>query len=442
MKYELIAGRLKKDIEARKYASGQRLPSIRYLAEEMGTSKGTVIKALEILEKENLCYAVPKSGFYVIQRDQVVKTDSVVYPFDKVLIHPSMLPYKEFQHCVKKATDHLEAEHYQYGEFEGSRRLRAEITSSLANEGIAVDIDQVLITNGAIQSLNLLIQYISQNKMTLLVENPTYDLVLRMTEHYPIDLVTIDREPDGYDSKLLEERMKEADFFFVMPNHHNPLGVTLSVQWKKSLLKLSEKHDVILVEDDYLADVLPRKKFPSLRYLDLGQRVIYVRSFSKGFLPGVRLGYTVLPDMKTTIKEELLGLKKQTDYCSATFNQQAMTYYIQTGMFDRHRKKMKTLYMRRMNKVKKLLDVFLPGGIHCEADVSGIFIYLHFDRRINENLVDQWSGKHGIQLVWGGRSHLDYRTQGIRLCVSGMTDDEAVKGLRILLSGLGKMINP
>jgi DNA-binding transcriptional MocR family regulator len=440
MRYKEISEAIITRINNKEFKNGSRLPSIRNLSSEYQCNKSTIIKALSLLEKDNFCYGVPRSGYYVIEKEIVKVSTTIEYDFKHVKIHKEYLPYKEFHHCATKAIISMDSNLYQYGDPKGLFCLRNTVYNQLFEEGIYSDAKGIVMTSGAIQGINYLLQLIKKQGKSLLIESPTYSSIIKMIKFLDIDYDLISRINKGYDLKELEEKLKAVDYFYIIPNHHNPLGDTLSYELKQKVLKLCKKYDVYIIEDDYLADIVTDIKTKSLRYYDENNSVIYIRSFSKGFLPGIRLGYVEFPKTYEYL-DDFVDIKLLSDYCTSSHNQYALYYFIQTGMYKRHIYKIRNVYIHRMTIIKGALESLLPNWIQCNFDKTGIFLYFHINKEIDGVLLKKLLDKRKIKVAFNNEFLTGDVTSitGIRLCIASYSIDDILVGLKELIALLNSL---
>jgi len=434
MKYIEISENIILRIKNKEFRNGSKLPSIRELSNEYKCNKSTIIKALTQLEDNHYCYGVPRSGYYVIEKETVNESTMIECDFEHVRIHSEYLPYKEFHHCATKAIKSMDSSLYQYGDPKGLLNLREAIYKQLFDEGIYTDSNRIVMTSGAIQGINYLLRLIKKQGKSLLIESPTYSSIVEMIKLLDVDYHCIARNHAAYDFNDLDEALSRVDYFYIIPNHHNPFGDTLTYEVKQKILKLCIKHDVYLIEDDYLADIVTDVKVKSLRYYDESNSVIYIRSFSKGFLPGIRLGYVEFPNNYEDL-DDFVYIKQFSDLCTSSHNQYALYYYIQTGMYKRHIHKIRNVYTHRMTILKGALASLLPKWVQCNFDRTGIFLYFHFMKKIDDDKLRKLLKKRKIRVAFNDAfvMHDSNEITGLRLCVSNYPIDDLLVGLRELI---------
>ncbi|WP_034680710.1 PLP-dependent aminotransferase family protein [Caldalkalibacillus mannanilyticus] len=347
-KYQALFQRMEELIQNEQYKTGAKLPSIRSLAEQYVCSKSTVIKVFQELEKRHLVYSVPKSGYYVVKRSFEGK-ESKGTKIDFATSAPdwSHFPYVDFQHCINKAIDTYQHELFVYGTPQGLPSLIEIVQKQLEGYQVFAKSEQIFITSGVQQALAILNSLPFPNRKTkILIEQPSYHLLIQHAEMNNLPMLGIRRSAEGLNFAELEKLFREEDikFFYTMPRFHNPLGTSYSQKEMKELVRLADQYDVYLVEDDYLADYEQDSKIDPLYAYDVNERVIYLKSYSKIMFPGLRVGVAVVP---RAIMEAFQQYKKILDIDSSMISQAALEIYIKSGMFERHKKRIRESYISR-----------------------------------------------------------------------------------------------
>ncbi|WP_172195027.1 PLP-dependent aminotransferase family protein [Saccharibacillus qingshengii] len=364
----MIAGSMKE---------GDKIPSIRTLSERYVCSKSTVIRALSELERTHLIYASAKSGYYVLGRAAQPERRSRTIDLVHSAPDPEIFPYLDFQQCLNKAIDTYRNDLFLYGTPRGLPSLIREMQRHLAGYQVFAEPERIFITSGAQQALTLLAGMpFPGGAETVLVEQPTYPLFIAYLEAHRIPAVGIRRDADGIDLDELERifRGGRIKFFYTIPRFHNPLGSSYTRRQKERIVQLAARYGVYLVEDDYMADLEQDAKSDPLYAYDREERTIYLKSYSKILFPGLRVGAAVLP---RELSESFGRYKQLLDIDSSMLSQAALELYLKSGMFDRHREKIRARYSRRSELLGTAIcqareeypGVFTgpapsPGGIH------------------------------------------------------------------------------
>lgn len=440
-KYENIIDYIESLIEKKKLSQGQRLPSIRYLANEFGFSKSTIIRAYNELEANHKIYSIPKGGYYLVEKLDIETQDYDSINFLDAVPDPRLLPYKEFNHCINRAVEQYKNKIFTYIESQGLESLRKSLAGHFQESQIFTSQENIFITSGAQQALSILCSISFPNgKKSILVEQPTYNLMQRLAELNDIKLVGIERTENGLDFKELERIFKEEDikFFYTIPRLHNPLGVSYSEKEKRKIAELAGKYDVYIVEDDYLADIDINKKAQSIYYYDISNKVIYVKSYSKAFMPGIRIGAVVL---HKNLIEEFAKLKRYNDLNTSVVAQGALEIFINSGMYKNHCKKVRKAYKKKMDVVK-LIFASMESGLRHKMEVyvpeTGFFLWIKLPDEINADFfIEKLKSKKVF--VSSAKEYFikrDTKENCFRISISKLTDEEIKSGLMILIKEL------
>ncbi|MFL1997633.1 PLP-dependent aminotransferase family protein [Lysinibacillus irui] len=354
--------------------TGSKLPSVRQLAEQFSCSKNTVIRAYNELEKEHFIFSIPKSGYYVVNKLEQPTTSQYVVDFLSAGPDKTIMPYIEFQHCINQAIDIYKEELFSYSDQQGLYSLRVQITKYLQSLQVFTDPDRLFIVSGSQQALHLLVSMPFPNgKSNILIEQPTYFGFIESVHLHQATTFGIDLTMVGIDLERLEYIFRNNDikFFYIVPRFQNPLGHSYTNAEKRKIVELAEKYDVYIVEDDFLGDLDPDSKSDPLFAYNPSGRIIYIKSFSKVFLPGLRVATVVLP---TIMMNHFLRYKFSADFNSAVLSQGALDIYLKSGMFNSHIKTIKALYVGKMKALQEACESLLPSHTNFTKPVSGFYL--------------------------------------------------------------------
>lgn len=398
-KYLAVSNEIENMIKSGRYKEGERIPSIRSLTQNYNCNKSTVISALNELERRHIVYSLPKSGYYVVTRKpNLIKGEKFILNFSSSAPDPEVFPYLDFQHCINQAIDIYKNDLFIYGTPKGLSSLIDVIQKQLANYQVFTNKKNIFITSGVQQALSILATIpFPNNKETILIEQPSYHLFIDYLETHKIPVVGIERTSEGIDMLELERIFKSENikFFYTMPRYHNPLGTSYSQEEKKKILELAKKYDVYIVEDDYLADFEQNLKADPIFSYDNFSHVIYLKSYSKIIFPGLRIGIAVIPE---SIIERFSKYKSVLDIDSSMLSQAALEIYIKSGMFERHKEKIKASYLLRAKCLTSLLEKKIDSCNHIYkySPLKNICVhtYIELDEKIScEKLINRLKKK-------------------------------------------------
>lgn len=407
LKNEWIYSQLKTQIqEAGMLQAGAKLPSIRKLSQQFSCSKSTILTSLRKLENQHLIYAIPKSGYYVVDHQLSIQPQMNDY-IDFATSSPSWhaFPYKDFQHCINKAIDTYQEDLFRYGTPKGLPSLITEAKKLLTNYQLFPKEENIFITSGVQQALSLLsIMPFPNGRSTILVEQPSYHLYMDYLKTYRLPAIGIKRTTCGIDLDELESIFSAHDikFFYTMPRLHNPLGTSYNKKEKDAIRKLAYKYNVYIVEDDYLADFEQNLKIDPIFTDDTEDYVIYLKSFSKIMFPGLRIGLAVLPDI---LIQTFQQYKNTTDIDSSMISQAALELYLKSGMFERYQKKVSEAYASRAKILQQSITTHL-AEYQASTDIC-MHSHLVLPRQVNIQQLIQHLMQRDIYLDTIKRNYLD-----------------------------------
>lgn len=305
---------------------------------------------------------------------------------------PDVFPADEMSEACVRVLRDIGDLALQYGSTEGFRPLREMIVRHTARYGIQVTPDNVLITSGSQQALDLLGKILINPGDRILVESPTYLGALQAWSAYGAEYVTVPMDENGMVTDALENALRSGPkFIYVLPNFQNPTGVTLSLERRHKLLELADRYGVPIVEDDPYGQLrYEGENLPSVVDLDSQFRysgeacysgnVIYLSTFSKILAPGLRLAWVVAP---AQVIRKLTQAKQGADLHTATFNQCVAYEVARGGFLDRHIETIREVYGHRRNVMLGAMDAYFPPGVEWTHPQGGLFLWGVLPETIN-----------------------------------------------------------
>jgi len=342
-------------IESGALRPGSKAPSIRQFAHAHGVSVYTVVDAYDRLVALGYFVSRPHSGFFVRRRESRTRTPGETgsnYNFDSMwylrrVFENRALRMKPgcgwlpgdwlFEDGVRRSLRSLASEEVDlggYGEPKGFLPLRQLARDMLAEQEIVLNADQILLTNGSSQAMDMVARRLVREGDAVLVDEPGYPNLLFSLRFLGAKLVGVPRTPQGYDLTVLEQQILEhkPKVFFTQPRLQSPTGSIAHLAHLHRVVQLAEKHQILVVENDIYADLDPEPR-PSLASLDQLQRVVYISSYSKTISPNLRVGFVAAhPD----VLEDLAQLKMISGLTSSEFAERLVYGALIDGRWRKH----------------------------------------------------------------------------------------------------------
>lgn len=354
---------------------------------------------------------------------------------------PELLPIDQVKAASDTVLSELGQQALQYSTTEGYPPLREQIVQHMARYGIKVGLDNVLITSGSQQALDLIGKLLINPGDSILTENPTYLGALQAFTAYQAQYVTVPIDDNGLQVGLLEAALRTGPkFMYILPNFQNPAGVTLSVTRRYDLIALAEQYGIPIIEDDpygqlrYEGEHIKPLVTLDAEYLGCDTHggytgnVIYTSTFSKTLAPGLRLGWIVAPE---DVIGKLVMMKQGTDLNTSTFDQMVAYEASRDGFIDKHVHTIREVYHHRRDVMLASFEEYFPPEVHWTHPEGGLFLWVTVPESIDtaELLKDALQQK--VAFVPGHSFHPNGGgTNTMRLNFSNAGDDMIREGIR------------
>ena len=418
-----IVARIGEMVDTGRLRAGAKLPSIRQFAHQNGVSIFTVVESYDRLVASGYVVSRLNAGFFVCARTASVHSQVSEAPsalsagsFDNSwylqrIFENHHLPYKPgcgwlppswlFEDGVRRAMRSLTAADPMplgdYGDPLGYPPLRAWICESMRQQAIHIQPHQVLLTQGASQALDLAVRWLVGPGDVVLVDEPGYPNLINALRFVGVRPHGAPRTPDGWDLAALEDLIVRLrpKVFFTQPRFHSPTGSVATLQQLHKVLRLAEKYDVLLVENDIYCD-LDTEARPSLASLDNLSRVVYVGSFSKSIAPSLRCGYLLA-------HADIMGDFSRLKMFSGLTSSELIERIVHVALSDSHRPRyLRSLRTRMTQAHERCAQRLRQMGfeLFCEPR-GGLFLWAWHPRI--QNVVDlaARASVHGIMLAPG-----------------------------------------
>ncbi|HOU15513.1 MAG TPA: PLP-dependent aminotransferase family protein [Anaerolineae bacterium] len=346
---------------------------------------------------------------------------------------PELFPVREIEEACSYLLREVPKVALQYSTTEGYRPLREFLAEAMAKYGIRHSPDNILITTGSQQALDLIGKIFLDPGTFVLTDRPTYLGAIQAWRAYEADFVTVPLDDDGMQVELIEDVIKTTPvrYIYVLPNFHNPAGTTLSEARRHLLVEIARKYDLIIVEDD---------PYGALRYTGediipiaalAPERTIYLGTFSKTLTPGVRIGWVVAP---AEIIHRLVQAKQGADLHSSTFDQMIANDVAQRGILKVHVRKLRKVYGERRDVMLDALAEFWPDGSSWTTPKGGLFLWARVPESIDTLAFMPKALEKKVAYVPGVHfyPHEDGGHNAMRLNFSNAQPEMIVEGIRRL----------
>jgi 2-aminoadipate transaminase len=337
----------------------------------------------------------------------------------------------------------------QYGPTEGFDDTKRCVAEVMAAEGMRVDLDDMLITTGGQQVIDLVTKTLVDPGDVVICEAPTYPGAVPVFSSYEADVVQIEMDSDGMRIDLLEETLdrlaadgRRPKFIYTVPTFQNPAGVTLSAPRRQRLVEIARERELLVLEDNpYGLLRYEGEPLPPLHALDGGVYVLYLGTFSKILSPGIRLGWVVAP--APVLAKINLG-KQAADLCTSSLTQQLVSVYFAEGRWEAYVQDLCAIYRRRRDAMLDALAEFFPAEAEWTQPGGGLFVWATLPEFIETgDLLAKAIQQESVAFVPGSAAYVDGRGgSSMRLNFSAVGEDEIVEGIRRIGKVIDEQISP
>ncbi|MEH6943129.1 PLP-dependent aminotransferase family protein [Bacillus sp. JJ722] len=446
-RYVQVYKKIKKEIMEGKIPPNSKLPSIRNLADALNLSRNTTQLAYEQLLAEGFVRSESKRGYFV-ERLPIdnYSTSSIKVNFQQTVKSPSkdMIDFRlgavDEEHFPLDRWRILsnrilkDSSIYTYGDHQGDPLLRESIAKYLyQSRGVNASADQIIVGSNTQQLLFLLCLLLKNQFHSIAFEEPGYQGAKEVFRQLGFDIESIPVNCDGLQLQTLEKA--NSKLVYVTPSHQFPLGMIMPIHNRLALLNWAEKQDGYIIEDDYDSEFRYKQKpIPAMFSLNNNERVIYIGSFSKALLPSIRIGYLVLPN---SLLKNYKKIKLLFEQSASNIHQRTLHYFIEEGAWGVHINKMRSIYKKKMIKIKEVMQQYTPPSIKLSDTTLGMHIILKIHTSKTEDELIELAAQHHIKVY---KTSIYYETPNVNtgfvqlmLGFAGLTEFEIEKGLKTLM---------
>ncbi len=435
-RYEAFAHEIAESIAGGQLRPGERVASVREASRSRGVSPSTVFEAYYLLEARGLLEARPRSGYFVSRavgrpaepqssqtatNERAVEVSELVFqvlghagnrglvPMGSAFPSPSLFPLPKLALATGKALRRLDPWRTVEDLAPGSAALRRQIGLRYLAMGCGVDADELVITNGAMEALNLCLESVTQPGDLVAVESPTFYAALQALERHSLRAVEIATHPrTGIDVAALAAVMAQhpVKACWLMPNFQNPLGSLMPDSAKQALVDLLARHEVPLIEDDVYGELYfgAHKPRPAKAW-DREGLVMHCSSFSKTLAPGYRVGWAAAG----RFAREVAQRKLMSSIAAPLPSQEGLAEYLQHGGYDRHLRQLRATLAGHLHVVQCAIAKHFPPGTRVTQPEGGYFLWVELPEQVDALELHRLALSQGISLAPGQLFSADRR---------------------------------
>ncbi|MBV9339377.1 MAG: PLP-dependent aminotransferase family protein [Acidobacteria bacterium] len=443
------------------FSPGQKLPSTREIAEEIGVSRTVALMAYEQLLAEGFANGRIGSGTYVSSAVQVRSARSLqhfpritlsrfgraarnagrriqlpsqaprhqAYDFALGTSDVEIFPFHAWARMLQRRAHRIRVAQLDYASPGGNLRLRQAICSHLRrSRAVVCDPDQVIIVNGSQQAIDLSSRVLIESGDTVAIEDPSYQGTREVLRAAGADLFPMPVDSDGLDPSKLPSA---ARLVFVTPSHQFPTGAILPLARRLALLDWARRNKALIVEDDYDGEFYYQgQPIESLQGLDAHGRVIYIGTFSRSIFSALRIGYLVAPK---ALVGTFIAAKWLSDRHTANLEQETLAEFIGSGLYERYLRRLRRRNARRRDALLEAIREFLRDRVQISGAGAGAHIVVWPGRGISEKQVVRRALTLGILIYGVGPYYVRKPLRpGLLLGYSRLNETEIREGIRRL----------
>jgi len=452
-----IVASVQREIAGGGLPAGSRLPPVRALEKQLGLSKNTAQAAYDELVARGLVEAREREGVFVLAAQRVAVPPATAAPplpafvppplgrpdfpargvtaLSTVFIDPELLPTERIAECARSVLRERMPSQY---EAQGYRPLREVIAKRLVARGLEVGPDEVVITTGSQQSLDIVARSLLTKRIA--VESPVYGYAKLLFESLGHELVGLHLDPfRGIDLDAWDRAFaRRPALAYLISSFQNPTGYSYTSAELRGVLELAERHGVAILEDDWGSDMLSDGEYrPMLRMLG-GKRVLYVNSFTKKLLPSLRVGFIAAP---AELVPTLVAMKRLSTLGNAWLTEAVVAEFLDRGYYDTHLQALQRALDIRYAACLAALDELMPDGVRWTRPGGGPTLWLELPRVIEYAVIEAHLARRGIHVsnasaAYVGEPHL----HGFRISYAYLPEEQMRAALTILADAIRTLV--
>lgn len=448
-----IVTSVQREIASGSLPAGSRLPPVRALEKQLGLSKNTAQAAYDELCARGLVEAREREGVFVLAVTRSEGTPAIAAPplpalvppplsradfpgrgmtaLSTVFIDPELLPTDRIAECARSVLRERMPAQY---EAQGYRPLRDAIARRMALRGVEVSADQIIVTTGSQQSLDIVARSLVTKRIA--VESPLYGYAKLLFESLGHELVGLHLDPfRGLDLEAWDRAFAQKPALaYLISSFQNPTGYSYTSSEMRGVLELAERHGVAILEDDWGSDMLSDGEYrPMLRMLG-GDNVLYVNSFTKKLLPSLRVGFVAAP---AALVPTLVAMKRLSTLGNAWLTEAVVAEFLDRGYYDTHLQALQRALDVRYAACLAALDELMPDGVRWTRPGGGPTLWLELPRSIDYAAIESHLSRRGVHVsnasaAYVGPPHL----HGFRISYAYLPEEQMRAALTILADSI------
>jgi len=316
-------------------------------------------------------------------------------------LNPDIVSIEKFKQVMIEILDRDQGYAFSYQESQGFPALRESIAQYLTKNGVLASPDTVQIISGAQQGIDIVARALLNHGDCVFVESPTYPGAIAAFRSRGAKIIDIALQDDGMDIDDLEKKLRSfrPKLIYLMPNIQNPTGISYSAEKRNRLMGLARYYNVFLLEDDYISELsYEQEPLAPLKALDRDDRVIYLKSFSKIFMPGLRLAFLTMPQK---LAAKLLSVKHLSDISTSGLTQRVFDLYLRRGIWQNHIAAIRQVYQTQFAFTVKAVTKYLSPDISYVKPCGGLSLWIELPPGISACKTKNAARQDGVLITDG-----------------------------------------
>ncbi|WP_427112550.1 PLP-dependent aminotransferase family protein [Megasphaera sueciensis] len=440
-------------IHSRVLAPGYRLPSVRKFSQYLSINPGTVVNAYKELEKSGYVISHGGSGSYIAEKTSLMELDMGTVMADctlleegwenkqngdminmrSIALNPDVISIKKFKELVIKVLDRDKGKTFSYEGSQGFLPLRESVVTYLKERHVSTSAKNIQVISGAQQGIDIVVRALLNHGDYVFTESPTYPGAIAAFRSAGAKVIDIPMEPDGIDVIKLEKYLQRfrPKLIYVMPILQNPTGISYSIEKRNRFMELMRYYDVCILEDDYLSELSFRTSpLAPLKALDRDDRVIYIKSFSKMFMPGLRLAFLCIPEY---LAERILKIKYITDISTSGLTQRVFDLYLREGVWQEHIAHIRKIYKAQFDFAYQVAQHAFSDKVIVQNPQGGLSFWIRLPQKILAKEFCLQAEKNHVYIACGDDFYPRHIDQShIRISFSLLSLQQVEAGFHIL----------